>query len=159
MTTPSETPATPLIGPEAIDDLLTRSRRAFLFCRDSGGRLLGYALHVTDHRQGSLFFTTYTKSAKVAHLRDDPRVCCILQDDEGPVLRWCSSEGTVVFIHPNEDEVEELFRSFPPDERLQPEVIRKVQTRLLEGKRIVMRVDLDEPETLVIEERELIDGA
>jgi pyridoxine/pyridoxamine 5'-phosphate oxidase len=133
-----------------VEEFLVTARRAVLFCRDEDGAPIGYPMSVVAVRDGTLFFTTYTKSAKVIHLGRDPRAACILLAVDPPT-RWVSSEGSVSMYHPTESEMQALFEGRPQDPRVPPGVTDSVKARLLNHKRIVIAYTPADPGALVIE--------
>jgi hypothetical protein len=136
----------PNLDSPSIVDFISQNHRVFLFCRDGARRPIGYAMrsvayHSTTHW---LYFATYTKSAKVGHLRANPEVAClvssdILGDDNS---RWVSVGGTAEIRRPSPTEVDDLIGSGSPDGRVPDEVAAKVMDRLLSGKRSFIRVTL-----------------
>lgn len=126
----------------AVVDFLRRNHRVFLFCRDEKKRPIGYAMHSVGFRDGRLYFATYTKSAKVRHLENNPEVAClVLGGEPGP---WLSLHGTADVRSPTADEVDAMIGTQSPDARVPASVVASVRDRLLSGKRTFIRVAFDE---------------
>jgi hypothetical protein len=138
-------------GIVALETLVGRTRRSFLFCWDDDGHPVGYAMTVMRCRDGALWFSTYTKSAKVKHLRVDPRACCLIVDggiDDAP-MRWCSAGGTATVRAPLASEVDLMFEGFG-DDRVPEQVLEKVRDRMLSGRRSLIEMTIDAPDRLVV---------
>src|SRR5262249_31948664 len=95
------------------------------------------------YHEGALYLTTYRKSAKVRNLQADPRVACVVvtQDDD-PDFRGIVLRGRAEFLSPG------AAMPWAPDRPRPPgtgaEVARKVQTRVAEGRRVIVRVAPEE---------------
>lgn len=134
-----------------VDQFLATARRSFLFCRSGDGSPTGYAMHVTHQQERVLYFTTYRKSPKVARLRSADRVACIVMEERDGRLGWVSGEASATLMEPSPVEVDELLGGFTSDPRVSDDVMAKVRSRLLEGKRIVIRIDFADPDDLVVQ--------
>ncbi|WP_234825440.1 MULTISPECIES: pyridoxamine 5'-phosphate oxidase family protein [Mycolicibacter] len=122
-----------------------KHRRAVLFCRDDSGQPIGYAMHSIRAEPGNLYFSTYAKSAKVGHLRADPAVACILlSDQDANDTVWVSVRGVAEVYQPSKEEVDEMTGAGSSDHRVPDSVVAKVRDRLIDGKRSMIRVTLDE---------------
>lgn len=131
-----------------VADFMTLNHRVFLFCRDDDGRPIGYAMRSIAYDAAThwLFFATYTKSAKVRHLRADPDVACLVLPDEpsGDDTDWVSVRGTAEIYCPSATEIDAMIDTAQPDSRVPDAVAAKVKARLLSGKRSFIRLTLDE---------------
>ncbi|EIV92419.1 pyridoxamine 5'-phosphate oxidase family protein [Frankia sp. QA3] len=134
--------------------------RGFLIVTGADGGPIGYPMTVR-WCDGTLEFNTYRRSAKVSHLRRDGRVCVVVVPrDRAADRRVLSVWGRV---QPGEGTIEHWMRdgdgpepglSTPPHITpppvtpppvtpppvTPPHVVRKVRERLLDGKRIIIRV-------------------
>ncbi|MGA9490176.1 MAG: pyridoxamine 5'-phosphate oxidase family protein [Mycobacterium sp.] len=128
-----------LDAPDVVD-FIRANHRAFLFCRDSARRPIGYAMRSVAYRPAtrSLSFATYAKSAKVQYLRCAPEVACLIGDDEG----WVSVAGIAHVYQPSAAEVDELVGESSPDHRVPDSVVTNVRDRLLSGKRCFIGLTL-----------------
>jgi uncharacterized pyridoxamine 5'-phosphate oxidase family protein len=118
---------------------LRRNHRAFLFCRDGGGRPIGYAMRSMTFHTGALYFATYTKSAKVGHLTANPDVACLVLEEDGP--GWVSLQGRAEVYRPAPSEIETILALSSPEPRVSGEIVANVGHRLRSGKRTFIRVD------------------
>jgi nitroimidazol reductase NimA-like FMN-containing flavoprotein (pyridoxamine 5'-phosphate oxidase superfamily) len=126
-------------------EFLRANRRAFLFCRDETGRPIGYAMQCIRCDGHSLYFSTYTKSPKVKHLRADPAAAClVLSEPGGSDGAWASVRGTAQVYQPSTEEIDELIGAGSPDGRVPDRVVAGVRDRLTTGKRCLIRLDIDE---------------
>jgi hypothetical protein len=125
---------------------LARHRDVVLFCHDEKGGPIGYPMTVVSTAHGMIHFTTYRKSAKVRHLERDPRVSVLSFVPEGASVRWASAWGTAVFWEPSEADLDEIFAS-GRDDRAPAGMAANVRSRILEGKRVLVRVEVDRSET------------
>ena len=123
--------------PLAEDFLRGHTRTFLVTIRDDGAP----ACHpmVAVWRDGALYMTTYRKSAKVAHLMREPRVAClVVTADDDPQFRGVALRGRACVLPAGTTMpgVEDL--SVAPV--VGADVSRRVATRVAEGKRIVVRV-------------------
>jgi general stress protein 26 len=126
-------------------EFLRDNRRAFLFCRDGSGRPIGYAMQSIRCDLTSLYFSTYTKSPKVKHLRTNPAAAClIVGEGEGCNRAWASVRGTAEIFAPSLEQIDELISARPPDGRVPDRVVAGVRDRLTTGKRCFIRLVIDE---------------
>jgi hypothetical protein len=134
--------ALPSLGAAGVAEFIGANHRAFLFCRDSARRPIGYPMRSVAYRPAthSLIFATYEKSAKVRYLRADPEVACLIGDGAG----WVSASGVARVYRPSAAEVDELIGVTSPDQRVPDSVVTKVRARLLSGKRCLIAVTLTE---------------
>lgn len=148
--------------PADVEAFLSTGRTAVLFCRDAGGRPIGYPMSVFRVMSGRLLFTTYTKSAKVAHLRRDPRATCVVTEPEttepgttepGTVGRWIAVPGTVELHHPDDAEIDAYFAGRAQDPRVPDTVTASVKARLRERKRVVLILMPRDPSSITVETR------
>jgi hypothetical protein len=94
-------------------------------------------------RDGALYMTTYRKSAKVAHLTREPRVAClVVTPDDDPRFRGVSLRGRAEVMPAGTTMPGVGDRSVAP--AVGADVNRRVATRMAEGKRIVVRVVVDD---------------
>ena len=130
-----------LDAPDVVH-FIQSTHRAFLFCRDSSQRPIGYAMRSVAYRPAtrSLAFATYVKSAKVAQMRSVPEVACVIGDQQG----WISVRGLAHVYRPSAAEVDELIGDSSPDQRVPEPVVTKVCDRLLSGKRCLIRLAITE---------------
>jgi hypothetical protein len=126
----------------AIEVFLQRNHRAFLFCRDGGGRPVGYAMRSVTYDTGAIYFTTYAKAAKVRHLTADPTVACVVREEDGP--GWVSLQGRAEVYAPTFAELDALLTLSSPETRVSDSVIKNVYDRLRSGKRAFIKIDIDE---------------
>jgi nitroimidazol reductase NimA-like FMN-containing flavoprotein (pyridoxamine 5'-phosphate oxidase superfamily) len=135
----------PAADAPAVVEFMRNHRRAVLFCRDDSGQPIGYPMHSIRCEPGSIYFSTYAKSAKVTHLRADPAVACVvLSDQDADDVPWVSIRGVAEVYQPSEEEVDEMIGSGSSDSRVPDSVTAKVRDRLIGGKRSVIRVTVDE---------------
>ncbi len=140
---------TPLPRPDepSLVAFLQRNHRAFLFCRDGDGHPIGYAMRSVAYEPGRLYFSTYTKSAKVRHLLADPEAACVVLSEEQTDAdwpSWVSLRGRAEVYRPSSEEIEAMLSGSSSEERVPQSVITKVHDRLLSGKRCFIRIDLEE---------------
>jgi uncharacterized pyridoxamine 5'-phosphate oxidase family protein len=126
-------------------EFLRHNRRAFLFCRDESGRPIGYAMQSVGCDQTSLYFSTYTDSPKVKHLRADPAAACIVLSGQDVMDQpWVSLRGSAEVYHPSVDEIDEMIGAATPDGRVPQAVVAKMRDRLMSGKRCFIRLVIEE---------------
>jgi hypothetical protein len=136
---------------------LEEHREVTLFCFDSGGHPIGYPMMITGVRGTELLFSTYSKSAKVRHMREDPRVAVLSVAADDPThLRWVSLRGTATIWQPTAEEIDLIFplarsQGRMADGRVPDSVGPLVRQRTLEGKRAIVRVVPEDPADLRIE--------
>ncbi len=122
---------------------LAEHRDLVLFCRDRDGCPVGYPMRSTAVTDSAVYFTTYRKSAKVRHLERDPVVrllCFVTRGDDQ--AEWVDAGGTAALWSPTAAELDRLL-SGPRDSRVPDGMLDHVRTRILEGKRIMVKVELD----------------
>ncbi len=142
--------------PERVARHLDEHADIVIFCRDSAGKPMGYPMRVAARRGGELLFSTYAKSAKVRYLEADPRVAPLSMRPEGDgTVRWVHMRGRSEIWAPNEVEVDELFGGERHESRVPDTVSALVRKRTLEGKRLMVRVSIDAPELLRLENASL----
>jgi uncharacterized pyridoxamine 5'-phosphate oxidase family protein len=142
--------------PERVARHLDEHADIVIFCRDSAGKPIGYPTRIAARRGEELLFSTYAKSAKVRHLNADPRVALLSMRPEGDdTVRWVRMTGRSEIWAPNEAEVDELFGTGGHESRVPDTVGALVRQRTLEGKRVMVRVSIDTPELLELEEASL----
>jgi uncharacterized pyridoxamine 5'-phosphate oxidase family protein len=126
-------------------EFLRENRRAFLFCHDESGRPIGYAMQSIRCDLTSLYFSTYTKSPKVKHLRANPAAACVvLSGQEGSDRAWASVRGAAEIYQPSAEEIDELIGAGSPDGRVSDQVVASVRDRLTTGKRCLIRLVIGE---------------
>jgi hypothetical protein len=137
----------PRLDEPALVEFLRRNHRAFLFCRDDTGGPVGYAMRSVTYEPGRLYFSTYTKSAKVRHLLADPEAACVVMSDD-PAGEgwpsWASLQGRAEIYRPSPAELEPMLERSSAEVRVPEAVIAKVHDRLLSGKRCFIRLDVRE---------------
>jgi len=145
--------------PPDVAAQLDGHRDITLFCRDADGHPIGYPMMISSRDGADIVFSTYRKSAKVRHIERDPRVALLSftaapAPDGGELVRWISMTGTAAVWQPTEAELDRVFPPAPrtADGRVPDTVGPLVRQRTLEGKRILLRVRLDEPDAVRIEE-------
>jgi hypothetical protein len=131
-------------------------RDSVIFCRDGAGVPIGYPMRTVACRESVLVYTTYRKSAKVAHMERDPRVCVLVSETPPAgerAVRWVSIAGTVRIVSPTEDEIRESFAggrrgpsieegvSEEGESRVPAGIGTLVQERLRGGKRVLLLVE------------------
>lgn len=121
---------------------LARNHRTFLFCRDDSGQPIGYAMRSITFHHGALYFTTYTRSAKVRRLTADPGVACVVLQEDGS--GWVSLQGRAEVYRPDRDEIEKMLARSSPETKVSDEIIVKVHDRLRSGKRSFIRIVIEE---------------
>lgn len=121
---------------------LAEHRDVTLFCRDDNGSPIGYPMRSTSVSHTDLCFTTYRKSAKVRHLEADPVVRLLCFAVEGNTVEWVEAGGTATLWSPTVDELDQLL-SGPRDMRVPEGMLDHVRSRILSGKRIMIRVELE----------------
>lgn len=127
-----------------LAEFMHQNRRAFLFCRDESGRPIGYAMQSVRYEPGSLYFSTYARSAKVQHLRADPAVACVVLGQNDGTDAWVSVRGTAEVYRPSVEETDLMVGAESADGRVPDWVMTTVRERMISGKRCVIRVALDE---------------
>jgi general stress protein 26 len=139
--------------PDAVARHLDKHGDIVVFCRDDEGRPIGYPMRIMRRVESELLFSTYAKSAKVHHLENDPSVAMLSMRTEGrDHVSWLRMTGHASLWSPDEAELDELFTAGPGEQRVPDSMGALVRQRTLEGKRIVLRVAIDEPHRLQLEE-------
>jgi pyridoxine/pyridoxamine 5'-phosphate oxidase len=139
--------------PDDVIAYLESHREITIFCRDDQGRPVGYPMFIFAQSPTTIYFSTYRKSRKVQHIERDPRVALLSYErDANPPLRWVALNGTASLWAPNADEVEELFANRGNDSRVPDTMGALVRQRTLEGKRVLLRIELDSPEQVTLQE-------
>jgi hypothetical protein len=83
---------------------------------------------------GALYMNTYRKSAKMRNIGHEPRVACVVVTaDDDPVF-------AAVVVRGRAELVDAVPRPAAPAAPVGGDVVRRVQARLAEGKRVVVRV-------------------
>lgn len=127
-----------------------------IFCRDAAGKPIGYPMRIAARRGDEILFSTYAKSAKVRHLEADSRVALLSMRPQGDgTVRWVRMTGRSEIWAPNEAQVDEFFDTGGHESRVPDTVRALVRQRTLEGKRVMVRVSIDAPERLMLEEASL----
>ena len=123
--------------PPAAERFLTAHTRAFLFTLRSDGAPACHPM-VAFYRDGALLLTTYRKSAKAQNIARDARVACVvLTADDAPTVSGVAVRGRAEVVSA------EGFRasaSSGPRVAAGRDAASKVQARLAEGKRVVLRI-------------------
>ena len=120
--------------------LLSATRDVVLFCRDSGGAPIGYPMRTLATHHDAVVFTTYAKSAKIRHLRRDPKACVLVTSSTSEGIVWASISGLARVVHPEPAELDELFDDSSNDERVPMWMAGSVRQRLAEGKRVLLEI-------------------
>lgn len=105
-----------VMSPEILE-FLRREHRAFLFCRDRSGRPIGYPMRTMAFANGTLIFATYTKSAKVANVRANPNVACVVTSGQEADASWVSVRGIASIDHPPPEEIDAMVGGSSHDSR------------------------------------------
>jgi hypothetical protein len=141
---PDAGPGTPG-GPVTAEhlDFLARNSRVFLIVRGRGGAPTGYPMtgRMID---GTLQFNTYRKSAKMAHIRRDGRVCCVVVPSD-PALdrRTLTVWGYAALDEAGPGRWIALAESGGDGRMPVPDaIVAGVRENLRSGKRVIVRVDL-----------------
>jgi len=115
-----------------------------LFCRDGRRRPLGYPMRITSLDGGVIHFTTYAKSAKVAHVKADPRILVIsYRSDAEDAVTWATASGRASIWSPTQQDLGWIF-SGNGDGRVPSGMSSHVSQRLLEGKRVMLSMPVDQ---------------
>jgi hypothetical protein len=117
-----------------------------LFGRDAAGHPIGYPMRVAAIDGSRVHFTTYRKSAKVAHFERDPRASVLAYEVQGDELvSWVAVTGTAVIWSPTEEELEAALPGMGDGTREArvPGMAEHVRNRILEGKRILLTVEVE----------------
>lgn len=125
-----------------LEAFLLRNHRTFLFCRDGGGRPIGYAMRSITFDRRALYFATYSRSAKVRHLTTAPDVACVVREEDGP--GWVSLQGRAEVYRPSPAEIDAVLSRGSAEVRVPDAVIVNVRDRLRSGKRSFIRVEVEE---------------
>jgi PPOX class probable F420-dependent enzyme len=127
-----EVSSRPVIPPAAERFLRTHTR-AFLVTRRPDGAPACHPMVGLWH-DGALYMNTYRKSAKMRNIAHEPRVACVvLTADDDPAF-------AAVVLRGRAELVSTLPRPDAPAAPVGEDVVRRVQTRLADGKRVVVRV-------------------
>jgi PPOX class probable F420-dependent enzyme len=130
-----------VVSPEA-ERFLSEHTRTFLLTLRPDGAPTCHPM-VAFYRDGALYMTTYRKSAKVRNLTRDARVACVVTaPDDAPVVRAVVLRGRAEIVPA--DAMLGAAASGPRVAGAGRDVASKVQARLAEGKRIVVRIVPDE---------------
>jgi hypothetical protein len=134
-------------------EFLSRIRDVILFCRDAAGHPVGYPMRTAACVEEALVFTTYRKSAKVAHIERDPGVCVLatepveeLGDPGEPPrrrVRWMSVNGEARVVLPTDNQIQEVFGTQSggdTETRVPVGMSDHVRSRLRDGKRVLVYV-------------------
>ena len=139
--------------PLVVAEHLNAHREMTLFCRDESGGPIGYPMMMVGCSGQELYFSTYAKSAKVRHLERDARVAVLaMTGHDRRTLSWVKMTGLASIWAPAEHEIDELFGEGREEQRVPSTMAALVRQRTIEGKRIVLRVMLEDPEELVVQE-------
>ena len=131
-----------MVVPPAVEDFLRAHTRTFLVTLREDGAPACHPM-VAIWRDGALYMTTYRKSAKVAHLTCEPRVAClVVTADDDPQFRGIALRGRAEVLPAGTTMPGVEDRSAAP--AVGADVSRRVATRVAEGKRIVVRVTVDD---------------
>jgi len=123
--------------PPAAERFLAAHTRAFLFTLRADGAPACHPM-VAFWRDGVLFMTTYRKSAKARNIARDARVAClVLTADDAPAVAGVTVRGRAEVVSP---EGFTASASGGPRVAAGRDVASKVQARLAEGKRVVLRI-------------------
>jgi hypothetical protein len=134
-------------SPEAF---VASTRRAVLFCRDDRGLPIGYPMSIFLTEGTTLLFTTYAKSAKVARFEADPYVHVVVQSGGADEPTWLSFDGSLRVERPDGAQVDAMFERRTQDPRVPAAVTASVRARLVDGRRVLLRVVPSEPSGLEV---------
>jgi hypothetical protein len=125
--------------PPVAEEFLRAHTRTFLVTLRADGAPACHPM-VGVWQQGALYLNTYRKSAKARSMVRDPRVACVVvTGDDEPRLRGVVIRGRAEFLPPAERAPAGARPAGVGDD-----VTHLVQTRLAEGKRVVVRVVPDD---------------
>jgi len=130
--------------PPVAEEFLRAHTRTFLVTVRADGAPACHPM-VGLWQRGALYMNTYRKSAKARNIELEPRVACVVvTGDDEPRFRGVVLRGRAEIVPPHPPSAARVR----PDARRPPgvgdEVASLVQTRLAEGKRVVVRVVPDE---------------
>ena len=139
--------------PDAVIDYLQSHREITLFCRDAHARPIGYPMFIFAQSPAEIFFSTYRKSKKVQNIERDPRVALLSYErDANAPMRWVALNGLAQLWAPTATEVDQLFEGRGGDARVPDTMTALVRQRTLEGKRVLLRIELDSPHDASVNE-------
>lgn len=139
------------LSPEVVE-YLESHREVTLFCRDAQAHPIGYPMMIFAQSPTTVFFSTYRKSKKVQHIERDPRVAVLSHERQpGERLRWVALNGVAHLWAPTLAEVDGLFADRGGDARVPDTMLDLVRQRTIEGKRVLLRIELDDPRSVVVQ--------
>jgi hypothetical protein len=118
------------------------STRACLFVATLGGPPTGWPF-VVRVMDGRLWCTTYRASAKMRAIAGADQAVCLLFVDETSVHPYAVVEGTIEIVEPTRELVTRWFGF--PDDSSGSDHSRRVEDRLLSGKRVFLSLVPDCP--------------
>lgn len=119
------------LDPEELEEFLTNGHTLILATtRQSGEPFLTPLWYA--YYEGAIYIRTPMKSAKVQHIKRDPRVCCMVEEGE----RWIDLKAVVLNCDVeivDDEEVsekvseitEEKYRNFRPNMKAAPKATKK----------------------------------
>jgi PPOX class probable F420-dependent enzyme len=129
------------LPPDAEEFLRTHTRTFLVTLRPDGAPTCHPMVGL--YHEGALYLTTYRKSAKVRNLTADPRVACVVvTPDDDPELRGVVLRGRAEILAAGA--VMPWTPEAPRPAGTGAGVARLVQSRVAEGKRVVVRLVPDE---------------
>jgi hypothetical protein len=134
-------------APNPVTEFLERYRRVFLLSLRKDGSPTAHPM-VGTLNQGALQFNTYRKSAKARNVQKDPRVCCLVVNgydtSEGVQAVLVRGKGTFQEGSTQPQQQTPSGTGSPQMPRVGPGIQRTVAERLQSGKRLFLRVSLEE---------------
>jgi len=130
--------------PPVAEEFLRAHTRTFLVTVRADGAPACHPMVGLWHR-GALYMNTYRKSAKARNIGRDPRVACVVvTGDDEPRFRGVVLRGRAEVMPPRPPSAGRAEPAGPRPPGVADDVTSLVQTRLAEGKRVVLRLAPDE---------------
>jgi len=125
-------------GAGGLSRFLDEHHRAFLVTLRPDGAPTAHPMGLIP-RDGSIYFNTYRKSAKVRNLERDPRVCCLaVSPDDDPHFAAVAVMGRAGPVPA--EAVPESLLSGGSGSTMGAEDLERVRARLRTGKRVYLEV-------------------
>lgn len=132
-----------MIAP-AVEEFLRAHTRTFLVTVRADGRPACHPM-VGLWQRGALYLNTYRKSAKARNIAREPRVACVVvTDDAEPRFRGVVLRGRAEIVPPRAPSAERGEPTGPRPPGVGDDVASLVQSRLAEGKRVLVRLVPDD---------------
>jgi hypothetical protein len=128
--------------PREVDDFLTAHTRTMLVTVRSDGFPTIHPM-VGMWSDGALWFNTYRKSAKVRNIERDPRVCCVVVGGTDDLARPAVVLHGHAQVMPPGTPIPRVGGTAPATAPagVTGGIVRKVETRVAENRRIMVRVE------------------